>query len=205
MRRTSNTNLSELAEQGTNVLRDIKPPVHIPSGWEWAWWILAFVLLAAIIWLGWHYWRARRNVAPPVIVIPPHVQARKRLEEALALLHSPKEFCIAVSDTLRWYLEQRFDFRAPERTTEEFLRELGDTPVLSPAQKTALADFLERCDLVKFAKYQPREPELRDLHAAALRMVDDTTASWEAAVAPVPGLPPLSQAPSAASSQPPVA
>ena len=62
-----------------------------------------------------------------------------------------------VSDTARTYLEERFEFRAPERTTEEFLRELGGTDLLTGEQKESLGGFLESCDLVKFAKYEPRE------------------------------------------------
>ena len=79
-----------------------------------------------------------------------------------------------VSDTIRWYLEERFSFRAPERTTEEFLYELQGTDLLTPDQKTSLGEFLQRCDLVKFARYEPGEPELRDLHDSALRLVEET-------------------------------
>jgi len=90
------------------------------------------------------------------------------------LLSEPKPFVVAVSDALRAYLEERFSFRAPERTTEEFLHELRSTNLLDASQKERLSDFLQRCDLVKFAKYEPREMELRDLHASALRLVDET-------------------------------
>ena len=93
----------------------------------------------------------------------------KNWQEALALIAQPKPFCILVSDTIRSYLEERFDFRAPERTTEEFLHELQDTDLLSPEQKESLGRFLESCDLVKFAKYEPGEPELRELHGSAVR------------------------------------
>ena len=79
-----------------------------------------------------------------------------------------------VSDTIRFYLEERFDFRAPERTTEEFLRELGGTDLLAPEQKESLGKFLESCDLVKFAKYEPRENELRELHGSAVKLVEET-------------------------------
>jgi hypothetical protein len=96
------------------------------------------------------------------------------LAEALAILGQPKEFCILVSDTLRWYLEQRFDFHAPERTTEEFLNELRGSDVLTRDQKDSLVEFLNRCDLVKFARYEPHELELRELHAAAVRLVEET-------------------------------
>jgi hypothetical protein len=46
--------------------------------------------------------------------------------------------------------------------------------LLTPDQKTSLGEFLNRCDLVKFAKYEPGEPELRDLHGSALRLVEET-------------------------------
>jgi len=72
------------------------------------------------------------------------------------------------------YLEERFEFRAPERTTEEFLYELQATNLLTSDQKRSLGEFLQRCDLVKFAKYEPGEPELQDLHDSALRLVDET-------------------------------
>lgn len=162
------------AGAGTNTLRDIKPPVEIPSGWEWLIWVGVAVALALVILLAWRYWRKRATAKPPIPEIPPHIRARRRLEEALALLGQPREFCIAVSDTARWYLEERFDFRAPERTTEEFLVELQGTNLLTSNQKTSLGAFLESCDLVKFAKYEPREPELRELHASAVRLVEET-------------------------------
>jgi len=158
----------------TNALRDIKPPVEIPTGWVWAFWVIGALLLAAIGYFAWRYWQRRQaQIAIPPIV-PPHVRARQKLEAALALLGQPREFCIMVSDTIRYYLEERFTFRAPERTTEEFLYELRQTDLLTPDQKESLGEFLKSCDLVKFARYEPGEPELRDLHASALRLVEET-------------------------------
>ena len=75
------------------------------------------------------------------------------LEEALALISEPKPFTIAVSGAIRIYLEGRFNFHAPDRTTEEFLYELQDTDLLLTEQKQSLGEFLENCDLIKFAKY----------------------------------------------------
>lgn len=166
--------LPAAAGSPTNGLRDIKPPVEIPSGWAWAWWVLGTIIVALLAWWLWKYLQKRKAARPLPPPIPPHVRARRRLEEALALLSQPKPFAIAVSDTLRAYLEERFSFRAPERTTEEFLHELQSTNLLDPSQKERLSEFLQRCDLVKFAKYEPREMELRDLHASALRLVDET-------------------------------
>jgi len=166
--------LSSLAATGTNTLRDIKPPVALPSGWAWVFGVFVGLVVAGLLFWAWRYWQKRKAQQPPVPIIPPHVRARQKLQEALALISEPKPFCILVSDTIRWYLEERFDFRAPERTTDEFLYELQATNLLTPDQKTSLGDFLNRCDLVKFAKYEPVEPELRDLHASAVRLVEET-------------------------------
>jgi hypothetical protein len=168
------TNLSSHSAGLTNELRDIKPPVLIPSGWQWVWWIAGVALLTTLVYLAWLYRQKRRALVPPVLVIPAHIRAKQKLEEALALINQPREFCILVSDTVRWYLEERFNFHAPERTTEEFLHELKGTNLLTPDQKSSLGEFLNRCDLVKFARYEPAEPELRDLHASALRLVEET-------------------------------
>ena len=79
-------------------------------------------------------------------------ELEKKLREALALISQPREFCILVSDTIRWYLEERFDFRAPERTTEEFLYELQETNLLTPDQKVSLSEFLKRFEPTSKAK-----------------------------------------------------
>ena len=96
------------------------------------------------------------------------------LEEALRLIDDPKPFTIAVSDAIRQYLEERFQFRAPERTTEEFLHELQGTDLLAFEQKASLGEFLNRCDMVKFARYEPVVEELQTMHEAALRLVRET-------------------------------
>jgi hypothetical protein len=158
----------------TNDIRDIKPPVDIPSGWEWLWWTLGTLAVAALLFALWKWWQKRRSQIPFVPLAPAHVRAKAMLEKALALITHPKPFCTLVSDTVRTYLEARFDFHAPERTTEEFLHELRGTDLLSAEQKEKLGEFLGCCDLVKFAKYEPVENELRDLHGSALRLVEET-------------------------------
>ena len=80
-------------------------------------------VVAARLYRLWRRWP--KAVTPPPPPVPPHVRARRRLEQALGLLSDPRLFCIAVSDAIRLYLEDRFLLHAPERTTEEFLHELG--------------------------------------------------------------------------------
>jgi len=157
-----------------NDIRDIKPPVEIPNDWAWLWWLLGAAALVLLL-LGWrHFLKQVTRATPGPPPVPAHLRAKQKLAEALALISQPKPFCILVSDTARAYLEERFSFRAPERTTEEFLRELGGTDLLALEQKESLGKFLESCDLVKFAKYEPRENELRELHGAAVKLVEET-------------------------------
>jgi hypothetical protein len=168
------TNASSSPPVVPDALRDIKPPIAIPNIWLWI--IIAAVVVSAMaitVGLILFFVLRRKNVPLPPPV-PAHVRAKHHLQEALALLSQPKPFCVLVSDTIRQYLEERFEFRAPERTTEEFLYELKKSELLLPDQKESLGEFLKSCDLVKFARYEPREPELRELHGSALRLVEET-------------------------------
>lgn len=161
----------------TNDIHDIKPPIVIPDGLEWLWVTLGVLAVLVVLFIAWMLWKKSRSqvyVEPPV---PAHIRAKEALQKALEIIAQPKSFCILVSDTIRLYLEERFDFRAPERTTEEFLRELKATNLLADDQKESLGRFLESCDLVKFAKYEPGENELRELHSSAVRLVEETEPS----------------------------
>ena len=171
---------------GATDIHDIKPPVDIPSGWEWVWWVVGALVVAAVLFALWKWLRRRQANKPVPPPVPAHIRAKQKLNEALALISQPKPFVIAVSDTVRFYLEERFTFRAPERTTEEFLRELGTTDLLLSEQKDSLGEFLQSCDLVKFAKYEPGEKELQDLHASAVRLVEETEPKPELAQANEP-------------------
>jgi hypothetical protein len=172
----------------------IKPLIAIPNFWLWLFCIAGILALAVAAWFFWRYWRkkaATLRLPPPV---PPHVHARRMLEYALSLISEPKPFSTAVSGAIRVYLEQRFQFHAPDRTTEEFLYELQESNLLTVEQKQSLAEFLASCDLIKFAKYEPTETELRALHTSALRLVNETEprvlpAAIQSSVAAPPPIP----------------
>jgi hypothetical protein len=157
---------------------ELKPLIAIPNVWLWIIVIVTILALGALAWLAWRFWRKKAAALPAVPPLPPHVRARRALEAALALISEPKPFSIAVSGAVRQYLEERFEFHAPERTTEEFLYELQGSRLLTTEQKLSLGDFLANCDLIKFAKYEPTETALRALHEAALRLVNETEPRW---------------------------
>ena len=165
----ADTNVVEAA------LRDIKPPVEIP---DYLMWILiglgvllALALLSGLVVFIWAL--ARKKLRPPAVP-PPHVLAKRKLREAMSKINEPEVFTVLVSNAVRTYLEEQFQLHAPERTTEEFLHELQSSNRLADNVKTSLGEFLFRCDMVKFAKYQPTQMELEDLHNSAMRIVEET-------------------------------
>lgn len=81
---------------------------------------------------------------------------------------------VELSAIVRSYLEHRYDIRAPELTTEEFLLEASRAPELTTAHRTQLSQFLESCDRVKFAGYRPEGTESIDTLAAARAFIEDT-------------------------------
>lgn len=167
---------SLLAEEDTLEPEAPAPPFPPPpSRWPWILGVVALALLVAAAFLR---RRRRGRPRPATPRLPPHVLALAELDR---LEHAPRRmpaeidaFYVAVSDVVRRYLEERFGLHAPERTTEEFLVELGASTVLRPEQKAALAEFLEQCDLVKFARALPGEVVHRRSLRVARELVEAT-------------------------------
>ncbi len=96
--------------------------------------------------------------------LPAHELAFMRLQEIFdeKLLERGelKLFFSRISDVLRSYIENRFGVHAPKRTTEELLSDISRDPSFSVSSKELLIDFLQGCDLVKFAEHQPSPEEI---------------------------------------------
>jgi hypothetical protein len=84
------------------------------------------------------------------------------------------DWYVELSAVVRRYLEDRYGVRAPELTTEEFLREASRGHSLSPLHRDLLAEFLLACDRVKFAAYHPQQAESMHSMASARRFVEET-------------------------------
>lgn len=175
---TKNTNIvvvpASKTAQETNDIRPIKPPEPLSAGLDWLIWTIIFIITAIVVSLLVRKFRRKQPESAVKVVVPPHIKARQRIEQAKKYLGDPRVFCFEISSALRIYLEERFNLRAPERTTEEFLEDLKHINVLKDSQKLLLEDFLTRCDLVKFARHEPTEQDLLDLQEAALKLIDET-------------------------------
>lgn len=147
-----------------------------------AWWlyaimaVVAFGVVGALVW----YWRTHRTVevwTPPVL--KPWQVAHNRLEE-LSSRRLPQQgrfepYYVDLSAILRYYIEDRFHLRAPERTTPEFLEEASRAGVLNETHQAMLAQFLRHCDRVKFARYEPSFEEMEKSFDVVKQFVVETT------------------------------
>lgn len=169
-------------DQG-DTISDIAPPLEKPvSPWLWGGLVLAALCVVLACWYLWQRWRRRSVVPPPPL--PPHRVAYLALDRLIKgnLLAEGQitAFYQALSDIIRHYIEQRFGLRAPERTTEEFLTELGAVGVglmANPAHKLLLRDFLTHCDLVKFACHTPATSEADEAVELCRRFIRETEPS----------------------------
>ncbi|MFP6640204.1 MAG: hypothetical protein VCC04_08170 [Myxococcota bacterium] len=97
-------------------------------------------------------------------------------------------FFVTLSDIVRRYLELRFSLRSPELTTERFLDLVAHSPDLSRRHQSLLRDFLNQCDLVKFAGHVP-STEAIDEAAETARLFLDETREGDEATDPDPSEP----------------
>ena len=84
---------------------------------------------------------------------------------------SPYQFSIRVSDILRRYVSQQYGLPATRQTSIEFLAAAAKAPSFSADDKSLLEDFLNRCDLIKFAKYEATTSDSELLLEEAIRFV----------------------------------
>jgi hypothetical protein len=184
------TLIVESVLQGTNdPPRDLRPPVAWPARlpWKLAAAAAAILVLAAgaILWL---IYRKKRPPALPVVAKVPAHEAAQRALRALKSRRWIEEgvvepFYVELSAIVRTYLEDRFGLRAPERTTEEFLREASASAALREDHRKLTTDFLEQADLVKFARHRPGAPEMNAAWDAADRLGRETVPAPAAAPA----------------------
>ncbi len=110
---------------------------------------------------------------------PPYEVALKALRDLLTRgwieTENVEPFYVELSRIVRQYIEDRFRLRAPERTTEEFIREAANSRLLSSEHQQLTRDFLEQSDRVKFARHRPAQTDMKNGYAAAERLVRETT------------------------------
>jgi hypothetical protein len=174
----------EGASKELRPVREHLAPLREPGAlWPW---LVALALLAAIAaplaYRSWMSARAegRRRSAYDV--------ARARLDtlssrQRPADEHEIDAFFVELSALIRRYLEDRFELRAPELTTEEFLQAASASPDLDEAHQAFLRSFLRRADEVKFGRLIPPPEDIEAALSSASRFLDETRGPVEMAAA----------------------
>ena len=169
-------------ERDDLTLADIRNVAPLPRRYNltllWIAVVAGALLLAVIVWL---IKRKRTAALLKRIFQPAHELAYQRLhrleQEDLIAAGRVKEFYGRVSGILRHYIEDRFEIKAPEQTTEEFLAETRTTDRLTTIQGKMLHEFLVHCDQVKFARYAPSAAETNKTFTLTREFIDATRAA----------------------------
>ncbi len=155
--------IASMLDQGTDLvtadIRDIRGPVGVPRSRGPIWLVLAGLALAALVVYLLARWTRSGVGTAAVVRRPAHevaLESLTRLRRA-ALLESGRqpEFYVRLSGIVREYVEGRFQVRAPEMTTEEFLQAAQSKRELPAEYRSGLSEFLREADLVKFARHLP--------------------------------------------------
>ena len=150
---------------------DIAPPVDYSLIPPWLIFLGVFVSLTTIGLIAWLIVRALRR--RPVPIQTPRERALAILEQMQAEIETikPYRFSIRVSDILRRYVTEQFNLPVTRQTSVEFLVGLRKTSPFSEDEKALLEDFLNRCDLIKFARYEATSSDSQLLLEEAIRFV----------------------------------
>lgn len=154
-------------------IRPIAPPVHVfpyPAWMVALFIVLVLLAIAGIVWATVRHLRNRPQPPPPT----PRELALAALRKLRARVSSvePYPFSIEVSDVLRTFVTREFNVRATNQTSPEFLAAAARSPRFSEADKSLCAAFLEKADLIKFARVHASTADSEQLLEQACRFVE---------------------------------
>src|SRR5438477_13102502 len=150
-------------------LPDIAPPVDYSLVPPWMIFVASLIVLTIIglaIWYGRKFFRKQQLIPSPR---ESALTALGKIESEVEKI-APYQFSIRVSDILRRYVMEQFDLPMTRQTSVEFLNAIAAAS-FADEEKTLLADFLNRCDLIKFARYEATTADSRLLLDEARQFV----------------------------------
>lgn len=144
--------------------KEINGPEAIPYTFAeiLPWILIVLGVILAIIIIVWYIRKRKKGQSlfskKPKPKLPPYEQAIKRLEELrlnkIWQSGRLKEYYTSITDIMREYFTDRYQFDAWEMTSDEILSELKTTNI-NPQVLEKIKYTLKLSDLVKFAKAQP--------------------------------------------------
>jgi hypothetical protein len=149
---------------------DIAPPVNYSLIPPWAIFVAAFIGLSLLGLLVRLLARKRKESQPPKLPREIALEELERIGHEVDRIN-PYRFSIRVSDILRRYVTEQYALPVTRQTSVEFLSALAKSSPFSEDEKFLLEDFLNRCDLIKFARYQATSADSQLLLEEATRFV----------------------------------
>src|ERR1700751_2079674 len=149
---------------------DITPPVDYSLIPPWLVFVIVFVALSLLGLVVWLLAKRRRPAPPPKLPREIALEELERISREIEKMN-PYQFSIRVSDILRKYVTQQYGLPATRQTSIEFLTALAKASPFSADEKSLLEDFLNRCDLIKFARYEATTSDSELLLGEAIRFV----------------------------------
>jgi Domain of unknown function (DUF4381) len=173
--RGSSTSLGMTALLPVSILaaeefHDIAPPVDYSLISPWLIFAIAFVALSLVGLVVWLFMQRQKPSLPPKLPREMALEELERISRAIEKM-SPYQFSIRVSDILRRYVTQQYGLPATRQTSIEFLTVLAKASPFSAEERSLLEDFLNRCDLIKFARYEATTSDSELLLGEAIRFV----------------------------------
>ena len=161
-------------------IKDIKEPLNPEYVFaDFLVWILIALLLFLTIYLFKKFYKKKSNqkeIKEVKKIIPPHIIALDELSiiEKKELWQSGKikEYHSEISESLRKYIENRYNFIALELTTNEILEYIKNH--ISVEIFNELKKILEMSDLAKFAKNKPTDHENIECINLSIKFVNQT-------------------------------
>jgi hypothetical protein len=149
---------------------DIAPPVDYSLIPPWMIFVATFAGLTLLGLTVWLILRKRKRPQPPKLPRDIALDALEQINTEIEKI-SPYRFSIRVSDILRRYVTEQYALPVTRQTSVEFLNALTKSSPFSEEEKRLLENFLNRCDLIKFARYDATTADSRSLLEEATRFV----------------------------------
>jgi hypothetical protein len=151
-------------------IHEIAPPVDYSLVPPWVIYSGIVFGIAFLALIGWWIWKRTQRPEPARSPRDRALEQLERIGDEIEML-TPYQFSIAVSDILRGYVTEQYSLPVTRQTSVEFLGMLAKSSPFSADESSLLEDFLGRCDLIKFARYDATTEDSRRLLEEATQFV----------------------------------
>lgn len=157
------------------VIKDIEGPKGFPQEDMPVYVYAVTALILGCVTAGLLFYRKFRKRKRQEIQMPPFQKALLRLKELGAKGYIEQEqyeeFYYGITWIIRAFISDQFDIHAPESTTEEFLEDMEKSNGFPAKYKPKLREYLDHCDMVKYARYAPDKKQIQNIFNATKEFI----------------------------------